>query len=172
MAATIEYLIAEAYARGRTDAGDHAFMDDGFSTATTTGAFAFRYAEAHPPAVDGGSVPLLPLAAAWSVFCETLGRSVEAEHAEQAEEEMATREQVAAVAAALEPGQWPAVCMVRATYPGGQQLTCTLAAGHSGPHTATVNGRVVDTWTNMSSDAAVSRPSKGEVVRSEEGAAQ
>lgn len=144
---TNDHIAATAYAQGRIDAGEPAFMDDGFTANTTVGAFAHHYAEA----VQAGHEPVL--ITAWSVFMETGGRTViVTEPVEDTEDEMATTVEVAALRDALDNG----ACMISRTYLGGPTLRCHLRLGHSpnAKHAATVMGQT-HLWTTAESDQAL-----------------
>lgn len=132
---------AEAYAQGRIDAGEPAFMDrDDFTSNVTVGAFV------HQVAQTGGQVPLIT---AWATFMATGGRTViETEPDQDVEDEMATTDQVEAMRAALD------VCMSSRTFMGGPTVRCSLRLGHRASHAANLRG-VIKTWTTDESDQAL-----------------
>jgi hypothetical protein len=137
---------AEAYAQGRIDAGEPAFMDtDGFSSTTTTGAFAFHYDKAVNEGHD------VNLTTAWAVFMEAAGRTVIHTDTDTPEDEMATVEETQALRDALDN-----TCGMSRTYVGGPTVRCDLRLGHSprAKHTAIVSGNRVE-WTTQESDQAL-----------------
>lgn len=147
---TTTEIAAEAYAQGRIDAGEPAFMDrDGFTSNVTVGAFVHRYAEAH---ARGQQVALIT---AWATFMANDGRTVlDTEPVEEVEDEMATTEQVAALHAEA-VGSIPGACGISRTYLGSRTLRCTLRLGHQGKHAAAVAGSNTVTWTTDESDQAL-----------------
>lgn len=142
---TNQMRIAEAYAQGRIDAGEPAFMDtDDFTSNVTTGAFAYAYETA---VAQGHETALVT---AWAVFMATSGRTVVHDDADTPEDEMATVAEVHTLRSITDP------CMISRTYLGGPTVRCHLRLGH-GPqekHAAMVNGRTF-TWTTAESDQAV-----------------
>lgn len=136
--------VAEAYARGRIDAGEPAFMDtDNYTSNVTTGAFAFAFATA---AAEGHDVSLNT---AWTVFMGTSGRTVVHDDVDTPEDEMATVAEAQALRAALD-----VPCGSSRTYLGGPTVRCHLPVGHQGKHAVMVTGRTY-TWTTTESDQAL-----------------
>lgn len=139
-----DHIKAEAYAQGRIDAGEPAFMDpDGFTSNTTVGAFAHHFQQAK---ADGHDLLLI---SAWSTFMSESGRTVIAtDHVEDPEDEMPTVEQVQTLHQEL--GQ----CGMSRTYVGAATVRCTLRLGHSplAKHTYTDGRGNVLTWTTDESD--------------------
>lgn len=136
--------IAEAYARGRLDTGEPAFMDaDGISTAATSGSFAFQYASA----LDTGHE--VSLSTAWTVFQSQSGRTVVVDDTEIIEDEMATVAQADAIREAS------GLCMLSRTYAGSGTVRCRLPLGHREiDHVSMLGGRTV-TFTTDESDQAL-----------------
>jgi hypothetical protein len=148
MEITREFIAAEAYAQGRIDAGEVAFMDpDGFSSAATVGAFAYHYAAA---AEAGHS---LTLSGAWDVFVSEGGRTVvHTGDTDTHEDEMATDGEVKALRDVLDSG----LCLVSRTFLGGRTYRCTLRLGHSTKkHVYAPDGKAVATWSTEESDQAL-----------------
>lgn len=147
MKVTNHHIAAEAYAQGRIDAGEPAFMDpDGFTSAATVGSFAFHYANA---AVAGHDM-VLPTA--WAVFMSEAGRTViDTGHDDTPEDEMPTVSQTQALRDELDTG----ACMLTRTYVGGSTYRCHLPLGHGEKHTAMGAGRTL-TWTTQESDQVLS----------------
>jgi len=134
--------VAEAYARGRIDAGEPPFMDtDDFTSNITTGAFAFAFATAVEEGHD------VSLNTAWTTFMATSGRTVVHDDVDTPEDEMATVAEVHALRA--EP------CGISRTYLGGPTVRCHLRLGHQEKHAAMVGARTF-TWTTAESDQALS----------------
>jgi hypothetical protein len=147
MQITREFIAAEAYAQGRIDAGEVAFMDpDGFSSAATVGAFAYHYAGATGAGHD------LTLSGAWDVFVSAGGRTVIHTDTDTHEDEMATDSEVKALRDVLDSG----LCLVSRTFLGGQTYRCTLRLGHSTKkHVYAPDGKAVATWSTEESDQAL-----------------
>lgn len=148
MQITNAFIAAEAYAQGRTDAGDEAIMDvDGFTSTTTVGAFAYHYAAA----VEAGHDMTLPTA--WAVFVSERGRTVvHTGDTDTPEDEMATAGEVKELRELLDSG----LCLVSRTFLGGQTYRCTLRLGHTTKkHAYAPGGTVVATWSTQESDQAL-----------------
>lgn len=136
---TNEHVAATAYAQGRLDAGEPAFMDpDGFTHNATVGAFAFHYAKA---AAEGHELVLIT---AWSVFMETAGRTVVHDDADTHGDHMAM---------AAQDGLDAGACGMSRTFAGGPTVRCSLRLGHSprAKHTYNLNGTQLE-WTTEESD--------------------
>lgn len=144
MQVTKNYIVAQAYAQGRIDAGEPAFMDpDGFASNATVGAFAYHYSHA----VEGGQD--IALITAWATFMEQGGRTVIITgDTDTHEDEMATVAEAQALHEAL------GTCGMSRTFVGGPTVRCTLRLGHSSKakHTYTTSDNVVLTWTTEESD--------------------
>lgn len=139
MSSNIE-IKAEAYAQGRIDAGEPAFMDrDDFTSNVTVGAFVHQVAQA------GDQVPLIT---AWATFMATGGRTVIETETQEVEDEMATTDEVERMRAALD------ICMSSRTFMGGPTIRCSLRLGHRASHAANLRG-VIKTWTTEESDQAL-----------------
>lgn len=136
--------IAEAYARGRLDTGEPAFMDtDDFTSNATSGAFAFAYASA----LDVGHE--VSLSTAWSVFVSQSGRTVVVDDTEIIEDEMATVAQADAIR------EDSGLCMLSRTFAGVGTVRCRLPLGHrEHDHVSMLSGRTV-TFTTDESDQAL-----------------
>lgn len=141
---TNQMRIAEAYAQGRIDAGEPAFMDtDNFTSNVTTGAFAYAYETA---VAQGREASLVT---AWGVFMATSGRTVVHDDVDTPEDEMATVAEVHALRVVTDP------CMITRTYLGGPTgVRCHLHLGHQDKHAAMIGGRTF-TWTTAESDQAL-----------------